>query len=165
MPRRSLKTRPVSQSRSLENSGRRTQQCSAFLQTLLLELDGQARTRMSVRESMNPNLGVAHSVEICNELREAVDSEVSPPPPRCPMHSLTDTRNPSQPLTSGDEVPQAPVGSDEQGDMQLWMAVKKALQATESAAPQVAAGLIFVTGSCGMHIIDAKTDSTPHSLR
>jgi hypothetical protein len=45
------------------------------------------------------------------------------------------------------------------------MPVEKAFQATERTACEVAAGLVFVPGSCGMNIIDAQANRTPHFLR
>jgi hypothetical protein len=114
---------------------------------------------------MKRNLGTAHPVEIPDELRKAIDPEVAPASTGRPMHSVPDARNSSQPCSSRDEVPQAPVGSDEQGDAQLRMSIEKAFQATERTACEVAAGLVLVTGSGGMNIIDAKADRTAHSLR
>ena len=123
------------------------------------------RTGMRVSEAVNRDLGIAHAVEIRDERGEPIDAKVCAASPARPVHSISDARNSSQPFSSRDEVLQAPIGRDEQGDTQFGMSIEKMLEATERAVRQVAPGFVFVAGSCRMDIIHAETHRAATTFR
>src|SRR2546430_13082605 len=92
------------------------QQRTALAAGLLLELDRHAWTRMGVIQAVQGAIRARQSVQVSDELREAIDAKVAPGGQRSPVDALTQERDPGKPLAGRNEAPQAPVGCDKERD-------------------------------------------------
>src|SRR4029077_16379414 len=107
-PRRRRKARDVPESGGYADPPRLAQQRAAPAARLPLELHGEPRSRMGVMQAVDGAIGARQSVQVGDEVREAIDAVAAPGSERGPVDALTQQRQAREPFAGPNQIDAPP---------------------------------------------------------